>query len=50
MTDPSINLRDLVVLIADPSSYMSMLMHGMLRGFGTNKILEVSSSHASCKR
>jgi two-component system, chemotaxis family, chemotaxis protein CheY len=44
MTNPSINLRDLVFLIADPSSYMSMLIHSMLRGFGSNKILEVRSS------
>jgi two-component system, chemotaxis family, chemotaxis protein CheY len=46
MTNPSINLRDLVILIADPSSYMSMLIHSMLRGFGSNKILEVRSSTA----
>jgi two-component system, chemotaxis family, chemotaxis protein CheY len=44
MTNPSINLRDLIFLIADPSSYMSMLIHSMLRGFGSNKILEVRNS------
>jgi two-component system chemotaxis response regulator CheY len=41
---PTINLRDLVVLIADPSSYLSMIAHGMLRAFGTNKVLEVRNS------
>jgi two-component system, chemotaxis family, chemotaxis protein CheY len=40
----SINLRDLVILVADPSSYMSMLIHSMLRGFGSNKVLETRSS------
>jgi two-component system, chemotaxis family, chemotaxis protein CheY len=39
-----INLRDLVILVADPSSYMSMLIHSMLRGFGSNKVLEARSS------
>ncbi len=40
----SINLCDLVILVADPSSYMSMLIHSMLRGFGANKVLEVRDS------
>ena len=40
----SINLRDLVILVADPSSYMSMLILSMLRGFGSNKVLEARSS------
>ena len=31
-------------LVADPSSYMSMLIHSMLRGFGSNKVLEARSS------
>jgi len=35
------NLSDLIILIADPSSYMSMLIHSMLRGFGSSKVLEV---------
>jgi len=38
------NLRDLVILIADPSSYLSMLIHSMLRGFGSNKVLQVRNS------
>ena len=38
---PNMNLRDLVILVADQSSYMSMLIHSMLRGFGSNKVLEV---------
>jgi two-component system, chemotaxis family, chemotaxis protein CheY len=41
---PNVNLRDLVFLIADPSSYMSMLVHSMLRGFGGTKVLEVRNS------
>lgn len=41
MAKPTINLRDLVILVADPSSYMSMVIHGMLRGFGTTKVMEV---------
>ena len=40
----SINLRDLVILVTDPSSYMTMLIHSMLRGFGSNKVLEARSS------
>ena len=41
----SINLRDLVILVADPRpAYMSMLIHSMLRGFGSNKVLEARSS------
>ena len=44
MTSSNMNLGDLVILVADPSSYMSMLIHSMLRGFGSNKILEVCNS------
>jgi len=44
MATPTINLRDQVVLVADSSSYLSMIIHGMLRGFGTNKVLEVRNS------
>lgn len=44
MPNPNMNLRDLVILVADPSSYMSMLIHTMLRGFGANKVLEVRNS------
>ena len=43
-TTPSMNLRDLVILVADQSSYMSMLIHSMLRGFGANRVLEVRNS------
>jgi CheY-like chemotaxis protein len=41
---PSINLRDLVILVADGSSYFSMLVHGMLRAFGTSKVVEVRNA------
>ena len=44
MSSPTVNLRDLVVLIADSSSYLSKLVHGILRGFGASKILEVRDS------
>lgn len=44
MTKPTINLRDLIVLVADGSSYFSMLLHGMLRGFGTSKVIEVRNA------
>jgi CheY-like chemotaxis protein len=38
------NLRDLVFVIADPSSYLCMIVHGMLRSFGANKVMEVRNS------
>jgi CheY-like chemotaxis protein len=41
---PTINLRDLIVLVADGSSYFSMLVHSMLRGFGTGKVIEVRNT------
>jgi len=41
---PTINLRDLVILIADPSPYLGMLTQSMLRGFGATKVLDVRSS------
>ncbi len=44
MANSSLNLRDLVILIADPSSYISMLTHSMLRGFGANKVIEVRTA------
>ena len=44
MTDRIVNLRDLFVVIADPSPYLGMLIHTMLRGFGANKIIEVRDS------
>ena len=43
-TNPNINLRDLMILIADPSPYLCMLVHGILRGFGANKVIEVKHS------
>lgn len=45
MASLTMNLRDLVILVADPSSYISMLIHSMLRGFGTNKVMEVRNSN-----
>lgn len=43
MTRPDVNLSDLLILIADPSPYIAMLLHSMLRGFGANKVLEARS-------
>jgi CheY-like chemotaxis protein len=44
MANRSMNLRDLVILIADPSPYLCMIVHGILRGFGANKVLEARHS------
>ena len=44
MKNPAVNLRDLVILIADPNSYARRIVNGMLRGFGANKVLEVENS------
>ena len=44
MTSPSINLRGLVILVADQSAYLCKLAHTMLKGFGANKVMEVRSS------
>ena len=41
MKNSNINLRDLVILVADPNSYLRKVVNGMLRGFGANKVLEV---------
>jgi two-component system chemotaxis response regulator CheY len=44
MTNSPMNLRDLVFLIADPSSYLCMIIHGILRSFGASKVIEVRNS------
>ncbi len=41
MANPTINFRDLVIMVADPNSYFCMVIHGMLRGFGANKVVEI---------
>lgn len=46
MERPTINLRDLVILLADPNAYLRRVVHNMLRGFGANKVLEVDNSLA----
>ena len=38
MKDPTINLRDLLFVVADPNSYLCMIVHSMLRSFGANKV------------
>ena len=49
-TPPNMNLRDLVILVADPSSYISMLIHGMLRGFGSIRSSKSAIPTACCRR
>ncbi len=44
MKNPAINLRDLVILLADPNAHARRLINGILRGFGANKVLEVEQS------
>jgi two-component system, chemotaxis family, chemotaxis protein CheY len=46
MAERNINLRDLVILVADPSPYLGMIVHGMLRGFGANRVVEARSAAA----
>lgn len=45
MKNSTINLKDLVILVADPNSYLRRVVNGMLRGFGANKVLEVEHSN-----
>lgn len=44
MKNPAVNLRDLVILVADPNAYARRITNGMLRGFGANKVLEVEQA------
>lgn len=44
MKNSTINLHDLVILVADSNSYERRITQGMLRGFGANKIIEVEKS------
>ena len=44
MKNPTVNLRDLVILVADPNAYARRITNGMLRGFGANKVLEVEQT------
>ncbi len=44
MANRNINLRDLTILVADPSPYLCMLVHGILRAFGANKVIEAKHS------
>jgi len=37
MKNATLNLRDLVILVADPSPYMCMLANSMLRDLGQTK-------------
>lgn len=44
MKNTTINLRDLMILIADPNPYVRRIVTGMLRGFGANKVIEVDGA------
>jgi two-component system, chemotaxis family, chemotaxis protein CheY len=44
MKNSTVNLRDLAILVADPNSYLRRVIHGILRGFGANKVMEVEHS------
>jgi two-component system chemotaxis response regulator CheY len=44
MKNPTVNLHDLMILVADPNSYLRRVIHGILRGFGANKVMEVENS------
>lgn len=46
MALPTVNLRDLVILVADRNPYTCRIIHGMLRGFGANRVLAAESSKA----
>jgi CheY-like chemotaxis protein len=41
MAARTINLRDLLILVAEPSPQVCLLIHSMLRGFGANKVMDV---------
>jgi CheY-like chemotaxis protein len=44
MKNPTVNLRDLVILVADPNAYARRITNGILRGFGANKVFEVEQT------
>lgn len=46
MTRGSLKLHDLNIVIAEANAFQSTLVHGMLRGFGANSVLEVRNSQA----
>jgi two-component system chemotaxis response regulator CheY len=47
MAERTLNLRDLSILIADPSPYVRTLVQGMLRGFGAGKMIEAENTDAA---
>ena len=44
MKNATVNLRNLVIVVADPSSYWRRAIYGILRSFGANKVIEVEHS------
>ncbi|HZP79447.1 MAG TPA: response regulator [Pseudolabrys sp.] len=41
MTPHTINFRELIIGVADVNAYFCSLLHGMLRGFGAHKVIEI---------
>src|SRR5262249_50677441 len=50
MKNATLNLRDLVILVADPIPYISMLANSMLRGFGVNNAWDALTSSDAIHR
>jgi two-component system chemotaxis response regulator CheY len=44
MKNSTVNLRNLVIVVADPNSYWRRTIYGILRSFGANKVLDVEHS------
>jgi two-component system chemotaxis response regulator CheY len=43
--DAAINIAGLSFLLADPNPHSAALIHGILRGFGANRVIEVRNRH-----
>jgi CheY-like chemotaxis protein len=42
--NPSINITGLSFLLADPNPHSTAIIHGILRGFGANRVVEVRNN------
>jgi two-component system, chemotaxis family, chemotaxis protein CheY len=43
--DAAINIAGLSFLLADPNPHSAAIIHGILRGFGANRVIEVRNRH-----
>ncbi len=43
--DAAINVAGLSFLLADPNPHSTAIVHGILRGFGANRVIEVRNRH-----